>query len=211
MKISILGGTGSLGKGLAHRWLKAGHEIIIGSRSIESALKATQALDIDDSNACLNDEAALLGDIACLTVPFAHQAETLQTVKENLKNKILIDATVPLVPPKVMRVQLPKEGGCAAMIAQTILGEEVRVVSAFQNISAELLQSSHPINCDVLVCGDKREDRETVINLIKDMGLKGWHAGPLCNSAAAEALTSVLIAINKNHAISHSGITVTGV
>jgi len=211
MKISILGGTGSLGKGLAHRWLKAGHEIIIGSRSLESALKATQALDIDDSNACLNDEAALLGDIACLTVPFAHQAETLQTVKENLKNKILIDATVPLVPPKVMRVQLPKEGGCAAMIAQTILGEEVRVVSAFQNISAELLQSSHPINCDVLVCGDKREDREIVINLIEDMGLKGWHAGPLCNSAAAEALTSVLIAINKNHAISHSGITVTGV
>ena len=110
-----------------------------------------------------------------------------------------------------MRVQLPKEGGCAAMIAQTILGEEVRVVSAFQNISAELLQSSHPINCDVLVCGDKREDRDTVINLIEDMGLKGWHAGPLCNSAAAEALTSVLIAINKNHAISHSGITVTGV
>ena len=211
MKISILGGTGSLGKGLAHRWLKAGHEIIIGSRSLESALTATQALDIDDSNACLNTEAALLGDIACLTVPFAHQAETLQTVKENLKNKILIDATVPLVPPKVMRVQLPKEGGCAAMIAQTILGEEVRVVSAFQNISAELLQSSHPINCDVLVCGDKREDRDTVINLIEDMGLKGWHAGPLCNSAAAEALTSVLIAINKNHAISHSGITVTGV
>lgn len=211
MKISILGGTGSLGKGLANRWLIAGHEIIIGSRSLESALKATQALDIDDSNACLNDEAALLGDIACLTVPFAHQAETLQTVKENLKNKILIDATVPLVPPKVMRVQLPKEGGCAAMIAQTILGEEVRVVSAFQNISAELLQSSHPINCDVLVCGDKREDRDTVINLIEDMGLKGWHAGPLCNSAAAEALTSVLIAINKNHAISHSGITVTGV
>jgi len=211
MKISILGGTGSLGKGLANRWLKAGHEIIIGSRSLESALKATQALDIDDSNACLNDEAALLGDIACLTVPFAHQAETLQTVKENLKNKILIDATVPLVPPKVMRVQLPKEGGCAAMIAQTILGEEVSVISAFQNISAELLQSSHPINCDVLVCGDKREDRETVINLIQDMGLKGWHAGPLCNSAAAEALTSVLIAINKNHAISHSGITVTGV
>jgi NADPH-dependent F420 reductase len=211
MKISILGGTGSLGKGLAHRWLKAGHEIIIGSRSLESALKATQALDIDDSNACLNDEAALLGDIACLTVPFAHQSETLQAVKENLKNKILIDATVPLVPPKVMRVQLPKEGGCAAMIAQTILGEEVRVVSAFQNISAELLQSSHPINCDVLVCGDKREDRDTVINLIEDMGLKGWHAGPLCNSAAAEALTSVLIAINKNHAISHSGITVTGV
>ena len=211
MKISILGGTGSLGKGLAHRWLKAGHEIIIGSRSLESALKATQALDIDDSNACLNTEAASLGDIACLTVPFAYQAETLQTVKENLKNKILIDATVPLVPPKVMRVQLPKDGGCAAMIAQTILGDEVRVISAFQNISAELLQSSHPINCDVLVCGDKREDRETVINLIEDMGLKGWHAGPLCNSAAAEALTSVLIAINKNHAISHSGITVTGV
>ncbi|MEK9649412.1 MAG: NADPH-dependent F420 reductase [Gammaproteobacteria bacterium] len=211
MKIAILGGTGSLGTGLARRWIKAGHEIIIGSRSKDSALKATQALDLPDANACLNEEAARIGDIACLTVPFAHQVSTLETVKEELRYKILVDATVPLVPPKVMRVQLPAGDGCAAMIAQRILGEEVSVVSAFQNISAELLQSSHPINCDVLVCGDRREDRETVISLISDMGLKGWHAGPLCNSAAAEALTSVLIAINKNHAISHSGIAVTGV
>ena len=211
MKIAILGGTGSLGTGLAKRWHQAGHEIFIGSRSIESALQATNLLGLDDSRACLNNHAAAMADISCLTVPFAHQASTLESVKLSLANKILIDATVPLVPPKVMRVQLPQDDGCAALIAQKILGDEVRVVSAFQNISAELLQSDHSINCDVLVCGDKRDDRDLVINLISDIGLKGWHAGPLCNSAAAEALTSVLIAINKNHEISHSGIVITGV
>ena len=85
------------------------------------------------------------------------------------------------------------------------------MVSAFQNISAELLQSDAMIDCDVLVCGDKKAAREEVISLINKIGLTGWHAGPLCNSAAAEALTSILIAINKNHEIKHSGIKITGV
>jgi hypothetical protein len=83
-------------------------------------------------------------------------------------------------------------------------------VSAFQNISAELLQSSQQIDCDVLVAGDFLDARNIVIDLVHDAGLKGWHAGPLCNSVAAESLTSILIAINKKYSLAHSGIKITG-
>ena len=210
MKIAILGGTGALGLGLASRWIRSGHEVLIGSRTIESAKSACGKLNINEDQGMLNVDAAKQAEIACLTVPFSFQLDILSEVKDALSGKILIDGTVPLVPPKVMRVQLPKEG-CAAIRAQTLLGDSVQVISAFQNISAELLQTDAEIDCDVLVCGDKRDSREQVIALVNDAGLTGWHAGPLCNSAAAEALTSVLIAINKNHTIKHSGIKITGV
>ncbi len=210
MKIAILGGTGALGLGLASRWIRSEHEILIGSRTIESAKSACEKLNINEDQGMLNVDAASQAEIACLTVPFSFQLDILSEVKDALSGKILIDGTVPLVPPKVMRVQLPEEG-CAAIRAQTYLGDSVQVISAFQNISAELLQTDAEIDCDVLVCGDKRDSREQVIALVNDAGLTGWHAGPLCNSAAAEALTSVLIAINKNHTIKHSGIKITGV
>ena len=210
MKIAILGGTGALGLGLASRWIRSGHEVLIGSRTIESAKSACGKLNINEDQGMLNADAANQAEIACLTVPFSFQLDILSEVKDVLSGKILIDGTVPLVPPKVMRVQLPEEG-CAAIRAQTLLGDSVQVISAFQNISAELLQTDAEIDCDVLVCGDKRDSREQVIALVNDAGLTGWHAGPLCNSAAAEALTSVLIAINKNHTIKHSGIKITGV
>ena len=210
MKIAILGGTGALGLGLASRWIRSGHEVLIGSRTIESAKSACEKLNISEDQGMLNMDAAKQAEIACLTVPFSFQLDILSEVKDALSGKILIDGTVPLVPPKVMRVQLPEEG-CAAIRAQTLLGGSVQVISAFQNISAELLQTDAEIDCDVLVCGDKRDSREQVIVLVNDAGLTGWHAGPLCNSAAAEALTSVLIAINKNHTIKHSGIKITGV
>ena len=210
MKIAILGGTGALGLGLASRWIRSEHEVLIGSRTIESAKSACEKLNISEDQGMLNMDAAKQAEIACLTVPFSFQLDILLEVKDALSGKILIDGTVPLVPPKVMRVQLPEEG-CAAIRAQTLLGDSVQVISAFQNISAELLQTDAEIDCDVLVCGDKRDSREQVIALVNDAGLTGWHAGPLCNSAAAEALTSILIAINKNHTIKHSGIKITGV
>ena len=190
--------------------MKANHEVLIGSRDIAKAKEIVAELGLPDSHAYLNIDAAEHCDIACITVPFAHQEATLLSVDKKLKDKILIDATVPLVPPKVMRVQLPKEGS-AALKAQGLLGEDTIVVSAFQNISAELLQTDKKIDCDVLVSGDFLEARTTVIGLVEDAGLKGWHAGPLCNSVAAEALTSILIAINKKHALQHSGIKITGI
>ena len=206
--ISLLGGTGDLGTGLATRLLKAGFKVIIGSRTLEKAQQAERSLG-KNSKGLLNKDAALQGEIVILTVPFAHQRGIVEECKNELKGKLFIDTTVPLMPPKVATVQLPSEGS-AAEIAQNILGDDVRVVSAFQNISAELLQSDKEIDCDVLVCGNKKEWRQEVIDLVNALGMKGWHAGMLPNSAAVEAMTSVLISINKHHAISHSGIKVTG-
>tara|TARA_B100001079_G_scaffold255542_1_gene251210 strand:- start:354 stop:998 length:645 start_codon:yes stop_codon:yes gene_type:complete len=206
--ISLLGGTGDLGTGLATRLLKAGYKIIIGSRTLEKAQQAERSLG-KNTKGLLNKDAALQGEIIILTVPFAHQRGIVEECKTVLKGKLFIDTTVPLMPPKVATVQLPSEGS-AAEIAQNILGDDVRVVSAFQNISAELLQSDKEIDCDVLVCGNKKEWRQEVIDLVNTLGMKGWHAGMLPNSAAVEAMTSVLISINKHHAISHSGIKVTG-
>ena len=206
--ISLLGGTGDLGTGLANRLLKAGYKVIIGSRTLEKAQHAERSLG-KNTKGLLNKDAALQGEIIILTVPFAHQRGIVEECKTELKGKLFIDTTVPLMPPKVATVQLPSAGS-AAEIPQNILGDDVRVVSAFQNISAELLQSDKEIDCDVLVCGNKKEWRQEVIDLVNTLGMKGWHAGMLPNSAAVEAMTSVLISINKHHAISHSGIKVTG-
>ena len=206
--ISLLGGTGDLGTGLATRLVKAGYKVIIGSRTLEKAQQAERSLG-KNTKGLLNKDAALQGEIIILTVPFAHQRGIVEECKTVLKGKLFIDTTVPLMPPKVATVQLPSEGS-AAEITQNILGDDVRVVSAFQNISAELLQSDKEIDCDVLVCGNKKEWRQEVIDLVNTLGMKGWHAGMLPNSAAVEAMTSVLISINKHHAISHSGIKVTG-
>lgn len=211
--IAILGGTGDLGGGLARQWSRAGYKILIGSRTLEKGEAAAAALlaEFPDLNVTGHEnlDAASKADLVVLTVPFAHQISTLESVKDALKGKVLIDVTVPLVPPKVGTVQMPKEGS-AAMMAQTFLGEEVDVVSAFQNVGAQHLREDHKIQCDVLVSGDKRAARETVIKLVEAVGLRGWHAGPLANAAAAEALTSVLITINRHHKIDGAGIIITG-
>ncbi|TVS16344.1 MAG: NADPH-dependent F420 reductase [Gammaproteobacteria bacterium] len=212
--IAILGGTGDLGTGLAIRWSRAGHRIIIGSRTLEKAQAAVTALaDISPdtpAEAMENADAAKAGDVVVLTVPFAHQLSTLETVKTHLSGKILIDVTVPLMPPKVGTVQLPAEGS-AGKRAQDFLGAEVKVVSAFQNIAADLLQDPElRIECDVLVTGNDKEARQRVIELASEAGMNGWHAGPIANSAAAEALTSILIQINRQGKISHSGIKIVG-
>ena len=144
-----------------------------------------------------------------LTVPAEHQLSTLGSVQQHLQGKILIDVTVPLVPPKVGTVQLPPEGS-AGKRAQTFLGENVSVVTAFQNIAAHLLQEDVQIECDVLVAGNKKAARERVVELITEAGMRGWHAGPIENSAAAEALTSILIQINRSGILSHAGIKIVG-
>ncbi len=211
--IAILGGTGDLGTGLAIRWAKAGHEIIIGSRTQDKADAAVAELKKISpktaARAMVNPDAAAAGDIVVLTVPFEHQLSTLGSVKTGLAGKILIDVTVPLMPPKVGTVQLPKEGS-AGKRAQDFLGDGVHVVTAFQNIAAHLLQQDVVIECDVLVAGNKKDARDKVVELVEEAGMRGFHAGPIENSAAAEALTSILIQINRRHDISHSGIKIVG-
>jgi NADPH-dependent F420 reductase len=213
-KIAVLGGTGKEGSGLALRWANAGHHIVIGSRMRERAQEAAAAINarigIERAEGAGNLAAAQRGDIVVLTVPYAAQLATLEEVRTALAGKILIDVTVPLVPPQVGRVQLP-DGGSAVVKAQAMLGPGVRVVSAFQNVSAELLTGlDQPIDCDVLVCGDDRDARAQVIALAQDAGVRAFHAGPLANSVVAEALTSVLITINRQYKVKHSGIAITG-
>ncbi|NND55264.1 MAG: NADPH-dependent F420 reductase [Gammaproteobacteria bacterium] len=212
--ISIIGGTGELGSGLALRWAKAGLPVIIGSRDADRAAEAANALNKlagnDLARGMDNLAAAEAGDIVVMTVKFSHHRATLEQLKPALAGKILVDTTVPLVPPKVARVQLPAEG-CAALIAQKILGDETTVVSAFQNVSAASLQHDNGPKSDVLVAGDDPDARETIVQLSNAAGYKGWHAGPLANSAATEALTSVLIFINKRYKSNHTGIAISGV
>lgn len=211
--LAILGGSGDLGTGLAWRWARAGHRILIGSRTAERAEEAAARLRERcpgaEVRALDNVTAAREATLVVLTVPAAHQLDTLATVRDALQGKVLIDVTVPLVPPKVGTVQLPPEGS-AGKRAQALLGDGVDVVSAFQNISAQLLQQDVAIECDVLVAGNKKAARERVIALAADAGLRGWHAGPIENAAAAEALTSILIQINRSGGLSHAGIRIVG-
>ena len=205
--IAVIGGSGAEGSGLAFRWVRAGYRVIVGSRTAE---RARAAADEIGAEGMANADAVAVCDIAVLTVPFAAQRETLEALRAPLQGKILVDVTVPLRPPKVMRVRMPAEGS-AARIAQDILGEGVRVVSAFQNVSAHHLRDpAHAIDCDVLVTGDTPAAREQVAALAEAIGLRAIEAGPLDNAAAAEALTSLLIWINKRYRSAGSGIRITG-
>jgi 8-hydroxy-5-deazaflavin:NADPH oxidoreductase len=212
--IAVLGGTGHEGAGLAARWAKAGHKVIVGSRDAARAAESARDLAAASGGEITgmgNLDAAAAGEIVVLAVPYAAQQALAREVRAQLEGKIVIDVTVPLQPPKVARVQLP-EGGSAVEALQRMLGEGVRVVSAFQNVSAHQLSAlDQPVDCDVLVAGDDVEARETVCQLARAIGIAAWHAGPLANSAAAEALTSVLIAINKRYKVANgAGIRITG-
>lgn len=207
--IAVLGGTGALGSGIARRLAASGWRVLIGSRDAGRAGEAAAAIGAGAEGHSYEDAAAA-ADLAILTVPFASQVDTIRAVAPALAGKILIDATVPLVPPKVSRVQLPPEGA-AALRAAEAAGTDVRVVSAFQNVGAQWLQQDGPIDCDVLVTGDDADAREVAIGVAQDCGLKAWHAGPLANAAAAEAMTSLLIFMNRTYKTGHAGIRITGI
>ena len=213
-RIAIIGGTGALGTGLAWRLAGAGHAILIGSRTAHKAQAAADALAANASGprpcGAGNAEAAKSADIVFVTVPWASHAAILEEIAPHVAGKLLVDATVPLVPPRVARVQLPPEGS-AALAAQQRLGASVRVVSAFHNVAAHKLKTSAAIDCDVLVFGDEAKDRQVVLDLARDAGLRAIHAGPLANSVAAEALTSVLIGINRAYKVDGAGIRITGI
>lgn len=207
-KIAIIGGTGHLGSAMAWRLAKAGRDVIIGSRSAQSAQDKAAELGHGLRGAA-NADAAMAADIVIVTVPMSAQEATLADIKPHVAGKIVVETTVPLVPPKVMRVSLPPEGS-AAMRAQGLLGEDVRLVSGFHNVAAHRLAEEGSVDCDVLVFGDDKAAREAVIALAAAMDLRGIHGGALVNSAAAEAMTSLLIFINKNYQVDGAGIRITG-
>lgn len=206
--IAIIGGTGNLGAGLAYRLSRAGRTVIFGSRAAASAEAKAAELG-HDARGMTNADAAAAADLLIVTVPFAAQEATLAEIAPRAIGKIVCDTTVPLLPPKVMRVQLPPEGS-AAVRAQQMLGEEVKVVSAFHNVAAHKLATDADIGCDVLVFGDDKDSRQVIVDLAEEIGLRGLHAGALVNSAAAEAMTSILIFMNKNYRVDGAGIRITG-
>ena len=220
--IAVLGGTGNEGPGLALRWARAGHTVIIGSRQAEKAqrvageLNARLGADLEQSGAPTviqgmdNTAAASACDVAVVTVPYDAQNALLDGLRDALQGKVLVDVNVALKPPKVARVYIPPEGSASEQ-AQAILGDGVTVVAAFQNVSADQLDDLDSIvNCDVLVCGDDRAAKQIAIGLAEDLGTRGIDAGPLVNAKAVEAMTSVLIGINIRYKVHGSGIRITG-
>ena len=216
MKIAVLGGTGSEGRGLGLRWAGAGHELLIGSRSPERGEQTAAELndelpaDAPQMRGGENADMARQAEVVVLSVPYKAQQATLEAVAEHLAGKLLITVVVPLKPPRVSHVWLPPAGS-AAQEAQAQLGEGVSVVAAFQNVSAELLPDPEAeVDCDVLICGDSREDKALVQQLAADAGMRGIDAGPLQNAGVVEGLTAILIGINIRNKIKHSGIRITG-
>jgi NADPH-dependent F420 reductase len=211
--LAIIGGTGALGMGLAMRWTAAGYPVVLGSRSSERAKAA--ALDIESGKGAPpvrgddNLGAAQAGDIVVIAVPFSNHEAILDEIRDAVAGKIVVDAVVPLVPPKVSLVQLPAQGS-AAQIAHERIGDTARVVSAFHNVGAAKLRAGGAIDCDVLVFGNDRAARDSVIALVEAIGTRGIDGGPIANSASAEALTSILIGINRRYKVDGAGIRITG-
>ena len=203
--IGILGGAGSLGAGISFRLAKCGYNIIIGSRNPQDSKILELPFDVKNLKGSIkidtNYNAAKFSDLVILTVPFRSHKKIVQEISDAVNNKILIDTTVPLVPPKVARVQLPKFDSVAKW-SQDFLG------NAFQNVTASHLLNDDNLKNEILVCGNSKKAREVVIDLINEMGMKGWHAGSINNSVVSESLTSVLIFINKFYKIKGSGISI---
>ena len=206
--IAVLGGTGDQGPGLALRWAKAGYTVIIGSRQAEKAENTATELNAELGanliNGMDNAEAARAADICVLTVMAkAHQA-AVESLKDALQGKIVVDATARIIFPQAV----PPGPPSAARTAQDILGEGARVVGAYQNIPAAALRKNieQPIDSDVLICG---EDLEAVIALTADLGMRGLYAGGLDNALVVEGITALIIALNKKYK-GHGMIRITG-
>ena len=213
LTVAVLGGTGKEGKGLAYRWAKAGYKVLIGSRTPAKAITAAgEIIELLEGLGSVvgmsNQEAAQHANIAVLTVPYAAHRATLESVRDALQGKLLIDVTVPVVPPKKSKVQMPPAGS-AALEAKEIVGEGVQVVSAFQNVSYEYLLGESKEESEVLVTGTSKDARKEALKLVEAAGLTGWDAGPIENSVVAEGLASVLIYINRQYGSKHSGIKIT--
>ncbi len=215
MKIAIIGGTGPEGSGLGIRWAHAGHDVIIGSRvrerAEESAAGLNARLPAGEIRGLDNAAAAAAADVVVLAVPYGAQEATLAGIRDALAGKLLVTVVAPTGEKKA-RVHLLPSGLSAAEEAQAQLGEATRVVAAFQNIGAHYLTDlAHEISCDVLVCGDRKEDKELALQLCADAGMRGVNAGALQNARAVEGITSILIAVNIIYKVKDAGLRITGI
>jgi NADPH-dependent F420 reductase len=216
--VSIIGASGALGFGLAVRWGRAGVPVVIGSRDADrahqAAARAKAAVPDGAFEGAENAEAATRADVVVLSVPFRNQSETLTNLKGALREgQLVVDATVPLAAAVSGRATrtLGVWQGSAAQQAQEMVPDGVRVVSALHTVSAALLGDLDlALGEDVLVCGDRKEDKQLVIDLIGRIdGLRGVDAGRLEMARITEQLTALLISINVRHK-THAGIKITG-
>lgn len=211
--IAIIGGTGKEGMGLATRWAAAGYQLYIGSRFEEKANQTAdgicEKLGLTTVQGRENIEAARIADICVLTVVHSAHQQTLEGIRDALHGKILIDATarVDFNNPK------PPFPPSAAEQAQKLLGSQVRVVAAFQNVPAKSLMKSleQPLDADVLVCSDDVQAAEQAVKLVNDAGMRGIYAGNLENSNVVEGLTCILIGLNKHYGTKNARIMITGI
>ncbi len=212
MRIGIVGGTGKLGSGLAVRWARAGHAIVIGSRDANKAAAHAATLGAKYPGRMEGDDyvgAATTADVIVVTVPYDAHGDTLRAIQLAAVGKVVIDTTVPLKPPRVDRVQ-PPPGQSAALEAQALLGEGTPVAAALHHVSAaHLADPAQPIACDVLVASDDAPAKDVTLRLIGDLGLRGLDAGPLVNAIALESLTPVLIHLNRVYRSRGAGIVFT--
>jgi NADPH-dependent F420 reductase len=216
LTLAIVGGTGAEGGGLAMRLVRSGYRVVIGSRSAQKAAERVAELNSTMGEPGLisgaqNLDAVNEADLVMLTVPFAAQQSILESIRPALKGKILITAGACVNPERPSQVELPPAGS-ASLAAQEQLGPDVRVVAAFQNVSAEYLSDpERPIDCDVLVCGDDAEAKVAAMHLVEAIGLVAYDAGPLKNSIVVEGMNSILVGINKRYHARLAGIRITGV
>jgi NADPH-dependent F420 reductase len=210
--IAILGGTGKEGQGLALRWASAGHKVLIGSRQAEKALGIANELNarlgLSQIEGFENGEAARRADICVLTVVQAAHQAALESLKQDLAGKILVDATARVD----FRNPQPPAPPSAARLAQSFLGSDVKVAAAFQNVPASVLKRNldQPLNVDVLVCADEKGVAETVISLAQAAGMRAFYAGGLDNAVIVEGLTCLLISMNQHYG-GHGAIQITGI
>lgn len=214
MKVAILGGTGPEGAGLGLRWALAGHEVIVGSRVAGRAEATAAKLGAGARGASIhgmtNRDAAGTAAVVVLALPAQGLAATLPELKEACRGKPVVSAVVPLTfggP----RLFTPPPTGSAAEEAQALLGPEARVVAAFHHIAAHALTSDHPIDCDLLLCGDDPAAKETVAELGKCLALRVLDVGPLTNAGPLEGIAALLATINRRYKIKNAGMKITGI
>jgi NADPH-dependent F420 reductase len=214
MTIAVIGGTGKEGRGLALRWAAAGQTVVIGSRQAEkaqaTAAELNQIVGKDNVSGLANRDAAAAANVVVLSVPYAAHRDILADIRDACQGKVLIDVTVPLNPQDPKRIQVPPAGSATAE-AQQVLGDGVRVVGAFHNVSAvKLPRLDQPLDCDVLVVGNDHAAKEVAMDLARLAGMAAYDAGALDNAVAVEGLTAILIGINVRYKVKGVGIHITG-
>ncbi len=211
--LAILGGTGKEGPGLAMRWAHAGYPVVIGSRQEAKAqniaVELNQSLGINTIQGLENPAAARIADICILTVVQSAQRSALQSLRDDLQGKILVDATARVD----FRDPKPPAPPAAARVAQDILGPGVRVVGAFQNVPAYTLKRNlgQALDTDVLICADDMDAAEQVIRLTEAAGMRAYYAGGLDNAVVIEGLAAILISMNKYYSVKTASIGITGI